>query len=107
MRLKLKYHTSLYLGRSIPKKKLDRIKKRLSVHPLRAGVYLITIAPGSGSLLEIYGSPMLVQGFPASDPPFVVGIAGDYQEAVELVTKIAEDCLKARGDCALKEYLLC
>ena len=37
----------------------------------------------------------------------VIGIAKDYGDALKLVERITRECLRDRGDCNLKEYLLC
>ena len=81
---KLIYHPDLYLGESIRTEKLDKIKKKLERKPLLSGVFLIAISRNPSA-----------------------GIAGDYDEAVRIVELITVNCLAQRGDCALKEYLLC
>jgi hypothetical protein len=100
------YHPKLYLSAGISGKKLDKIKRNLSRHPLRAGVYLITAAKG-GNLLEIYCSGLLSQRYYRNNPPYIIGISENYEEAVRLVEQIVDECLKARGDCAIREFLSC
>jgi len=100
------YHPKLYLSNSISRKKLGKIKHNLSKHPLRAGVYLVTVAKG-GNLFEIYCSGLLSQRYYRSNPPYIVGISENYEEAVCLVEQIVDECLKARGDCSVREFLSC
>lgn len=107
MLLKLRYHSSLYIGESISGKKLDRIKKNLEAHPVKCRLFLVTTSQNATDQLEIYSSSQLVSSYYKKNPPFVVGIAGNYEEAVGLVERLVQDCLRVRGDCALKEYLLC
>lgn len=107
MAVKPTYHQALYLGKSIRTEKLDKIKKKLETKPLFAKVFLITISRNPSDQLEIYQAKQLAQRYYEKNPPYVVGIAGDYNEAVELIEKLVQECLKERGDCALKEYLLC
>lgn len=104
---KLQYLPELYLGESIPAGKLDRIKHKLEKHPIRAGVYLIVTAPNGVDPLEIYSAKLLAWPYYRKHPPFVVGIAGSYEEAVGIIEKMVLECWRTRGDCALKEYLLC
>lgn len=104
---KLKYHHRLYLGESISESKLDKIKKRLKKQPLLSNVYLITIANNPHNQLDIFSAKQLVQKFYDQYPVYIVGIASDYEEAVTLIETIVQECLQVRGDCALKEYLLC
>ena len=104
---KLKYHRRLYLGTGILESKLDKIKKTLEKHPLRSNVFLIVISRNASDQLEIFSAKQLVQNYYNKYPVYVIGIASDYEDAVEMIEKIVQECLKARGDCALKEYLLC
>lgn len=97
----------LYLGDSINEKKLDKIMKKLKNKPLFSGVYLIAISRSASDQLDIFDAKQLVQSYYKKNPPYVVGIAGNREEAVELVERIVRECLESRGDCALKEYLLC
>lgn len=107
MAIALTYHPGIYLGESIRKEKLDKIKKKLENKPLFSGVFLITLSRNASDQLEIYDAKQLVQSYYKKNPPHVIGIAGNYDEAVALVEKIVQECLNIRGDCALKEYLLC
>lgn len=101
------YHSKLYLSDGITEKKLDKIKKKLEKKPLFSGVFLITVSPSQTDQLDIFEARQLVQSYYLKNPPYVIGIAESRQEAVSLVEQIVRECLKERGDCALKEYLLC
>jgi len=107
MSLGLIYHPALYLGESISGKKLDKIKKKLENKPLLSGVYLVTLSRNASDQLEIYHAGQLAQSYYQKNPPCVVGIAGSRDEALALVKRIVGECLRARGDCKLKEYLRC
>lgn len=104
---KIIYHPFLYLGDDISEAKLDKIKKRLKDKPLLCNAYLITVSRNPVDQLEILSAKQLVQSYYSSYPVYVVGIACDYDTAVGLVERMVQECLKARGDCALKEFLLC
>lgn len=103
----LEFYPELYLGEGIKEKKLDKIKKTLIQKPLWAGVYLITLAKNPVDQLEILDARQLAQRYYESHTLSVVGIAGDYEDALLLVERIAQECLDKRGDCRLKEYLTC
>ena len=47
----------------------------------------------------------LKKEFYASENPYIVGIAEDYDDAVDVVKKIAEECFAKRGDCRLRDFL--
>lgn len=107
MSIALKYRANLYLGDSINEKKLKKIKKRLENKPFFSGVYLLALSRNPFDQLEIYDARQLVQSYYKKNPPYVIGLAGDYEEAVELVVRMTRECLESRGDCCLKEYLQC
>ncbi len=107
MGLKITYHPGLYLGESMKGKKLDRIKKKLENHPLFSGVFVVAVSRNAHEQLEIYSARQLRWHYYAKYPPYVVGLAGNQEEAVGLVVQITAECLQIRGDCALKEYLRC
>lgn len=101
------YHPKLYLGESIKGKKLEKIKKKLEKEPLFSGVFLVALSRNPFDQLEVYAASELAWSYYRKNPPFIVGIAGSREEAIVLVEKIVKECLEARGDCALKEYLRC
>lgn len=107
MAVKLTYHRDLYLGESINAQKLDKIKRKLENKPLLSGVFLITLSRNPSDQLEIYAAKQLTQSYYQKNPPYVIGLAGSYAEAVALLERLVQECVNARGDCALKEYLLC
>lgn len=103
----LTYHPRLYLGDGISGKKLDKIKRKLHTKPFLANVFLITIASNPKEQLDILDARQIAQPYYKDVELYVVGIASDHEEAIDLVEQIVKECLKERGDCALKEYLLC
>lgn len=107
MSLGIVYHPNLYLGESIRRKKLDKIKKKLENKPLLSGVFLIALSRNASDQLEIYHAGQLAQSYYQKNPPHVAGIAGSREEALALLERIVGECLQARGDCNLKEYLRC
>lgn len=107
MSIPITYHPDLYLGESIKEKKLDKIMSKLEKRPLLSGVFLVTVSKNASDQLEIYDARQLAQRYYRNNPPYVVGIAGNYDEAVGIVERMVRECLAARGDCGLKEYLLC
>ena len=107
MAAKLRYASNLYLGKSIAPEKLDKIKKRLYKKPLLANVYLITPARNPADQLDIFDARQLIQPHYKEEEFLVLGIVSDYEEALQLIEQITRECLEARGDCNLREYLLC
>lgn len=107
MERKLTFYPELYLGESISSDKLDKLKEKLIKKPLFSALYVIALSQNPSDQLEIYAARQLAQSYYSKYPPYIIGITANYDEAVSLVEKIVQECIKERGDCALKEYLLC
>lgn len=101
------FSTNLYLGDSINPDKVEKIKRKLVNRPLFAGVIVIALSQNSSDQLEFYEAKQLQQRYYRHNPPCIIGIAKDKAEAISIIQQIVEECLNARGDCALKEYLQC
>ena len=98
----MKFYKYLYIGDNITNP--AKIKRKLKLHAGLVSVYVITIAPGPDQL-EIFHSAYLKQKYYRYHPPIIVGIASGYDEAVEIIMKITQECLDTAGNCNLKEYL--
>lgn len=104
---RLKFHEKLYLSESISEKKLDRLKRKLEKKPLLANVYLIVPAGNPDDQLDIFDARQLAQPYYRERSFTVVGMASGYVEALQLIEQMAQDCMRERGDCRLREYLAC
>lgn len=93
----------LYWGESIENR--NKVMKQLKQKKWFPVVYLIAINQGVDQL-DIYSVRQLRHRFYEENPPMIVGIAGDYEEATDIVVRIAREALKKQGNCNLKEYLL-
>ncbi len=107
MKEKLTFYPNLYIGESISGDNLDKLKKKLQTKPMSCNFYVITISKNPHNQLEFYKANQLVQGYYRKYPPYIIGFASDRLEAMQVVEKIVQECINKRGDCALKEYLLC
>ena len=100
----MKFYKNLYIGESI--KKPNKVKRRLKNHAKQLRIFVIILSKGSDQL-EICHSILLGQPFykKKENRPFVIGIAGSYDEAVELVCRIASEAVVRNGNADLKKYL--
>ena len=94
----------VYVGDSIQKeaRRMVRAAKRGKVPK---DCWLITFSDIPGSELEIVRSFFLRGELVIRPMPKIVGIAGTKGEAYDLLTEMAEDCFRARGDACLKAFL--
>ena len=103
----MQFRDRLYIGEGIKTQKVDKLIKKLKHKPESAKIFVITIAGNPKDQLDILASSELKKHYYKSYPPYVIGIAQDRSDAFLLVERIVNDCLLSRGDCQLKEYLLC
>ena len=99
----MKFYKKLYVGESI--KNPNKVKWKLRHNAGQFKVYVIALAEGDGQL-EIYHCAFLQQKYCKKNPPYVIGIAGDYKEAVNIVIRITEEAIEKLGSPQLKKYLL-
>ncbi len=101
----MEVYPRLYVGKSV--RQPDKLLLKLKKHAKRIQAYVITLSKNPYDQLEIYNAGYLSQKYYKENPPYIIGIADNYEEAVEIITLIAEETFKARGDCRMKEYLKC
>lgn len=97
----MKFYKNLYIGDNV--NNAATLKAKLKIHAL-VNAYVIALAQGKDQL-EIYHAGYLKQKYYRKHPPVIIGIAADYEEAVEIVKKITDECVRETGECDLKEYL--
>lgn len=101
----MRYYKYLYLSEGIKKKKRKIIRK-LNENKLQINIYVITLAQNEKNQLEIYNSMLFLQpNFPNEDF-FVVGIAKDYGEALEMVEEISQEVYNATRGADIRSYII-
>ncbi|MCX4350841.1 MAG: hypothetical protein OSJ60_04310 [Lachnospiraceae bacterium] len=97
----MKFYKYLYIGDTVTDP--AKVKWKLK-HHAGTQVYVVSIAAGADQL-EIFHGAYLKQLYYRYHPPIIVGIASNYDEAVDIIIKITQECVDATGTCNLKEYL--
>ena len=100
----MRFYDKLYVGESI--KHPERVKWKLRVAAGQFQVYLITISQNGDNQLECFHNGLLKQRIFRRQNYFVVGLAGNYSEAVGLIEQITQDCVNATGTGNIKAFLL-
>ena len=73
----------------------------------KAGIYVYDeISENGDNQLECFHNALLKQKAYHSRDFLVIGIAGDYSEAVDIITKITQDCVTRTGGANVKQFLL-
>lgn len=100
----MKFYKNLYIGESI--KKPNKVKRKLKHYAKQLKVFVIMLAAGDGQL-EICHNVILGQPYykKKENAPYVIGIAGSYDEALAIVCRIAEEAFAQNQNADLKKYL--
>ena len=67
-------------------------------------IYFISLASNEENLFDIFHAAYLKQAAFYRQDPFVVGIASDYDEALEMTRQMVEDIYRETGDFRVREY---
>ncbi len=101
----MKFIEYLYVSNSI--KNVNKVISKLKRNVGQIKVYITAISENPTEQLDIYHCSVLQQKYFHKSKDFtIVAITDSHAEAVTYVQYLTEDCLKVRGDCKLKEYLL-
>ena len=98
------FYDKLYVGESV--KHPERVKWKLRVAAGQFQIYLIIISQNGDNQLECFHNGLLKQKIFRRQNYFVVGLAGNYSEAVGLIEQITQDCVNATGTGNIKAFLL-
>lgn len=98
----MKFYKNLYVGDTV--KKPDKIKRKLKRYAKLPNIYVIAYMQENNQL-EIYHSLLMQQWYYKEHPPYIIGIAGSQEEAVDLIRQIAESALCKTGHADLISFL--
>lgn len=102
--MRIKCYCNLYTGKSLANKKTQQILELMNGN-LSPFIHIITLAQGRQNHLEIFASSLLRQHIYDDKEIFIVGLAGKYDEAVNLVAKIAQNVLNSTGTTDIRGYI--
>lgn len=86
----MRWHNNLYAGESIIPK-LEKVKWKIRHNAGQLRVYIIALAANPENLLDIIPSWELLQKYYPKKDLFIVGIAGNYEEALLLASQIVQE----------------
>ncbi|MCM1262649.1 MAG: hypothetical protein NC313_07990 [Butyrivibrio sp.] len=101
----MKFYKNLYIGDTI--KNPNQVKRKIKHYARQLNIFVIMLASGDNQL-EICHSMLIRQPFykKKENAPYIIGIAGSYDEAVEIVCRITKEAVVQNGNADLKGYLL-
>lgn len=101
----MKCYYALYMDEKIRPQK-EEILQKISDGKWQFEKYMITLAKNEKNHLEIYNSVLQIQKVIPKDELFLVGIAGGYAEALELVEKITQEVYDKTKGTDIRNYIL-
>lgn len=100
----MEWHEDLYLGSSV-RHRYRKVKWKIMHNAGQLRVYVITLASNEKNLLDIIPSWELMQKHYPKSGLFVVGLAGSYDEALELAGHIINDVYRTTGNFDVRSYI--
>lgn len=101
----MKYYKYLYLSEGLEKKK-EKIVHKLEAGKFQPTIHLIVLPNQENNQLEIINSIYLLQPDYPKEERFVVGIAKNYDAALELVETISREVYEHTGELNIRDYIL-
>ena len=101
----MKCYYALYLDKNSSLKKQEILKK-LDKDEWQLEKYLIVLSKNEKNHLEIFNSVLLLQKAIDKDDLFLVGIAGGYQEALELIEQITQNVYDETKGTDIRNYII-
>ena len=97
------FFSKLYIGESIKNPRLVKWKLRHGAGQF--SVYVVTASDIPTGQLEIKHCAFLKQKYYLRHPEFIYGIAGSYNEALDIVMKISDEASESGMEGDIKGYL--
>ena len=98
-----RFYKDLYWGDSV--KKHSQVKWKLYHGSGQFTIYCVKRADTVGDQLDIIHCAFLKQPYYRSNPAYIYGVAGSYDEALDIVMKITQEALEAGYEGRLIDYL--
>ncbi|WP_283683946.1 hypothetical protein [Parablautia sp. Marseille-Q6255] len=99
----MKWHTQLYLGATVKKKK-DILIQKIEEGKTTVNIYLITLSGNERNQLEIIPTWNLRFWYTRENCPCIVGLSFGWSEACGLVAQIVQEAYEKTGGTDLRSF---
>ena len=100
----MEWDKNLYVGSSISHKK-NQVKWKIIHNAGQLGIYVITLPSNPLNILDVIPAWALMQkSYPRKDK-YVIGLAGNYEEALSVAAAIVNDVYTNTGTFQVSEYI--
>lgn len=100
----MRWYSHLFVGEKAKKQKrqiIGKIRKKI----LQSEVHVITLAENGENLFDIYPSEMLLTPYYKEKDFYIIGIAADYWEALDVARDIVDAMYQKTGTCCWSEFV--
>ncbi len=98
------WYDDLFLGQSISPRRKKRIIRKVNRRSVFGAEYLLTLPSNPDNLLDIISVRVVRQRYYPKKEMVVIGLAGNYEEAVLLAGEIITSVYKVSGSFRVKDY---
>lgn len=101
----MRYYRYLYFSDGLEKKR-EKIIRKIEKGKFQPTIHLLVLSANERNQLEILNSIYLLQPNYPKEDLFVVGIADNYDNALELVEKISQEVYDNTKGANIRDYIL-
>lgn len=99
----LRWQDGYRIGEGV--KKAEKVKNRLDSGKFVHGIYLLTLSENPANIMDVIPAAMLVQKSFYRICPLIIGMAGDKEEALEMVRDLVDEVYRKTGTFQIGEYI--
>ena len=98
------WYDDLFVGKSISPRRKKRIIRRVNRRSIWGAEYLLTLSSNPDNLMDIIATRIVRQRYYPRKDLVVIGLAGNYEEAMMLAGEIVSGIYAVRGDFKVREF---
>lgn len=98
------WYDDLFVGRSIRPRRKSRIIRKVKRRSMLCSGYLLTLAANPDNLIDIISVQVVRQRYYPRKDLIVIGLAGNYEEALMLAGEIVSGIYAVQGDFGIREF---
>ena len=98
------WYDDLFVGESISPRRKKRIIRKVNRRSILGAEYLLTLSVNPDNLIDIISTQVVRQRYYPRKDLVVIGLAGNYEEALLLAGEIVSGIYAVQGDFNLREF---
>lgn len=99
------WYDDLFVGESIRPRRQKRIIRKVKKRSIFNAAYLLTLSANPQNLIDIIHTQVVRQRYYPKKDLVVIGLAGNYEEALQLAAEILVSLYTVQGNFGLREFL--